>query len=216
MSNVSPESTASFFKRLYFSWAFPMLREGRRTPLTIETLLPLNATEHPDHTDPAFRAALRLFRKSRRPVLRSAFELERSNLVRAFWISMIHLVALVGNPLLLRELIVWLGDSSLQRPIWLGYALAGTMVVVSILGSLAIHHMFQLVLRMMVRVRVPLVSVIYRKALRLTQEARQATSAGQIINLMGTDAQKFVNAINLIFSLWFHPMQLACSLVALY
>lgn len=97
-----------------------------------------------------------------------------------------------------------------------GYALAASLVLVSVAGSLAIHHMFQLVLRMMIRLRVPLVAMIYRKSLRLTQAARQATSSGQIINLMGTDAQKFVNAINLIFSLWFHPMQLVLSLAALY
>lgn len=82
-----------------------MLREGRRNPLSVSTLLPLTSAEHPDQTDPAFaRAVARNFEKSR-PVLRSAFELERKNLILAFWISMIHLLALVGNPLLLRQLI---------------------------------------------------------------------------------------------------------------
>lgn len=215
MSTFSPESTASFFKRLYFSWAFPMLREGRRTPLSVSALLPLTRTEHPDSTDPAFAKAVLRCSSSPRPVLSAVLSLEKKNLWLAFWISMLHLGALVGNPLLLRQLIQWLESSGTHSQSE-GYVLAAALVLVSIAGSLAIHHMFQVVLRMMIRVRVPMVALIYRKSLRLTQEARQATSSGQIINLMGTDAQKFVNAINLIFSLWFHPMQLVLSLVALY
>lgn len=192
-----------------------MLREGRRTPLTVEQLLPLTPQENPARIDSAFQGEYSRQSSRPRPLLRTIWSLEKKNLALAFLISMLHLAVLVGNPLLLRELIRWLEGAG-SPDVSSGYALALALVVTSIVGSLAVHHMFQVVLRMMIRVRVPLVAIIYRKALRLTQEARQATSAGQIINLMGTDAQKFINAINVIHSLWFHPLQLALSLIALY
>lgn len=215
MSEISPESTASWLRRLYFSWAFPMLRQGKLHPLTVEALLPLRPEEKPRTTDTEFERLYDSMQHARRPILAAIWALERKSLLWAFCISMIHLANLVGNPLILRELLQWLEQPSDGGP-WYGYGLAAGLVVLSLSGSLAIHHMFQVVLRMMVRVRVPLVMKIYRKSLRLTQEARQATSSGQIINLMGTDVQKFINAINLVFSLWFHPMQLALSIFALY
>ncbi len=215
MSEVSPESSAPFLQRLYFSWAFPMLREGRRTPLTVETLLPLTEQEQADDTDKAFRVAFARNQGLDRPIFWTFWQLEKPNIRLAFLISMLHLAVLVGNPLVLRSLLRWLEHSS-ALSMTEGYLLATALTVFSVVGSLSVHHMFQIVLRMMLRVRVPLIALIYRKSLRLTQEARHRSSAGQIINLMGTDAQKFVNAVNFIHSFWFHPMQLAFSLIALY
>ena len=51
MNAVSPEQSASFFSRLYFRWVKPTLKEGMRRPLSVETLLPLNAAEDPELCD---------------------------------------------------------------------------------------------------------------------------------------------------------------------
>lgn len=211
----SPEQSASPFSRLYFRWVHPTLKRGMTEPLGVATLLPLNATEDPEVCDAAFSARMQANHLKSRPVLRSMAELHWPTLARVFGVSMLNLTATLGSPLILRNLVRSLNDAK-------GAASANTVALALLLfvsaltSSMTAHHMFHMLLKLMVRVRIGLVSAIYRKALALTVESRQKAPAGKIINLMGTDAQKFVNALNVCHSLWVHPLQLTLVMAILY
>lgn len=214
MTPYSPEQAAGFFSRLYFHWVQPTLREGMHTPLTVETLLPLNASEDPTMCDRQFATALSACQTRRRPVLAAMAMLHKRTFGLVFAVSMIYLTATIASPLILRRLIQTLGPGAggdIAGPVW-----AGLLFLTALITSMAAHHMFHMLLKLMIRVRIGLVTAIYRKALALTIGSRQAAPAGQIINLMGTDAQKFVNVLNVIHSVWVHPMQLVLVLVVLY
>ncbi len=208
----SPEQSAGLFSRLYFRWVRPTLDAGVEHPLTIADLLPLHEEEDPQRCETAFKDELVVNAARRRPVLRSMWEIHKRALAGVFGISMFHLVASVASPLLLRELVHELGGGGGA----LALTLAVSLFVSALATSMTAHHIFHRNLRLMVRVRIGLVTAIYRKSLALTIESRQRAPAGRIINLMGTDAQKFVNMLNVFHSLWLHPMQLTLVMAILY
>lgn len=215
MNARSPEYSASPLSRLYFRWVYPTLVQGMKEPLSIETLLPLNASEDPTSCDRSFAERLQTNAHRQRPVLRSMAQLHWPTIAHVFGVSMLNLAATVGSPLILRNLVRSLTASK-------GSATADTVTLAALLfvcaltASMTAHHTFHMLLKLMMRVRIGLVTAIYRKALSLTIESRQKAPAGQIINLMGTDAQKFVNALNVCHSLWVHPLQLTIVMGILY
>lgn len=211
----SPEQAASFFSRLYFRWVYPTLQQGIRAPLSVETLLPLNASEDPSVCDTLFATRLAANSRRQRPVLRSMAELHVGTFKRVFAVSMLHLTAIVASPLVLRRLVMTLNHPKPGTNLE-AMGLAALLFLCALTTSMSAHHLFHMLLKLMVRVRIGLVSAIYRKALALTVESRQKAPAGQIINLMGTDAQKFVNALNVCHSLWMHPLQLTIVMAILY
>ena len=208
----SPEQSASFWSRLYFNWVRPTLDEGLARPLSVETLLPLNESEDGERCWQEFLSVMDRNARHPRPILKSMADLHKVTLFRVFLLSMVHVVASVSSPLLLRQLLQSLG---LGINWWLDLLIATGLFVAALTTSMTAHHMYHILLKLMVRIRIVLVAAIYRKALGLTVASRQQSPAGQIINLMGTDAQKFVNSINVIHSIWMHPIQFVVVLLVL-
>lgn len=213
MKNPSPEQSASFWSRLYFTWVRPTLDEGLSRPLSIDTLLSLNDSEGAERCWQAFASVMEQMRSYSRPVLLAMAKLHGPTLGRVFALSLLHISTSVASPLVMRALLQSLTDGGkLQIDLLLVLGLFGAAFTT----SMTAHHMYHILLKMMIRVRTALVAAIYRKALALTIVARQDCPSGKIINLMGTDAQKFVNSINVIHSIWMHPIQFVVVLAALY
>lgn len=70
--------------------------------------------------------------------------------------------------------------------------------------------------RMGQQIRSAVVLAVYRKALRLSVGARQATSVGQIVNIMSTDAQRMQELTTYLQMVWSAPLQIALSVFFLW
>jgi len=77
--------------------------------------------------------------------------------------------------------------------------------------------MFFLILKLMTRVRTGITAAIFRKSLRLSPAARERFNSGVVVNLVATDLNRFLTALNFIFALWAYPIQIlvGCWLVYL-
>lgn len=210
----SPEYSSSWWSRLVFSWVIPTIRQGCAKPLDVDTLLPLNAMDEASLCHAELAQELAKPKKSKRPLLAAIFRLHRPTLVIVFIISLGHLLGSVGSPLLLRHLLTLV--SAGQNQAGEAYLAAFLLFASALLASFTAHHLFHIVLKLMIRVRSALIGIIYDQSMALSLDARQKTSSGHIINLMGTDTNKFVGAINFFFSLWMHPLQILLVLFALY
>ncbi|XP_067949298.1 multidrug resistance-associated protein 1-like [Watersipora subatra] len=103
-------------------------------------------------------------------------------------------------------------------PAWQGYFLTAILFITQIIMSFLFEQMFYISLEVGLRVRASIVSVLYKKALRLSSQAKEETTTGEIVNLMAVDGQRmqdlfmYVNA----WVLWSAPLTIAISLWQLY
>ena len=87
-----------------------------------------------------------------------------------------------------------LGDNDLQYN-WRGYFYAGLLFGITVFQSLIAGQYYEILYRVGMRVRTALISTIYRKSLRLANEAKKDITTGEIVNLMSIDVQRFMVSI---------------------
>lgn len=83
---------------------------------------------------------------------------------------------------------------------------AGGMIILSALNALFNNHIFQIAFHTGMKVRVSVCSLIYRKALRLSQTALGETSPGKMVNLLTNDVNRFDWSTFFVNSLWVSPV----------
>ncbi|KAF9288796.1 hypothetical protein BGZ68_010621 [Mortierella alpina] len=97
-----------------------------------------------------------------------------------------------------------------------GFLLAFGMFLSTIMSTLLSAQARQGILLIGVRARAASVAMIYRKTLKLSPQARQKSTLGQITNHMAIDAQKWITASNFMPGLVTIPFQLAMGIFLLY
>nr|CAD7428321.1 unnamed protein product [Timema monikensis] len=239
--NPSPFFEASFPSRLYFQWFDRFVCKGYRQPVTRSDLWGLNPEDTSKEVVPLFDKHWKqtLSKVHRKGELGTKFhsssgsvDLVNSSprprypsilpaLCRAYGLTFLFGCALLVcvnlltfvSPQILRNLIVLVsGDDSL----WKGYLYAATLIIVA---SIQTAFNSQYTYKMMVvaiRVRMALISVIYRKALCMSNKTRKESTVGEIVNLMSVDAARIFDAIPNLNIIWSAPFQIGLALYFLW
>lgn len=84
-----------------------------------------------------------------------------------------------------------LGENDLHYN-WKGYFYGGILLGITVFQSLLSGQYYEILFRVGLKVRSVLISTIYRKSLRLANEAKKDTTTGEIVNLMSIDVQRFM------------------------
>ncbi|KAK7479006.1 hypothetical protein BaRGS_00029767, partial [Batillaria attramentaria] len=121
----------------------------------------------------------------------------------------------VVQPLLLGGLIRYFTPNS-TTSITEVYLYAMGVSLCAILLAVAHHPYFFGVTRMGMQMRVACCSLMYKKALRLSNSAMGQTTVGQIVNLMSNDVNRFDQAVIFLHFLWIGPLQAIAVLVILW
>lgn len=87
------------------------------------------------------------------------------------------------------------------------YLYAGAVVICSLINVFVTHPYMMGVLHMGMKLRVACCSLIYRKALKLNKTALRDTTAGQIVNLLSNDVNRFDVAVIFAHQLWVGPLE---------
>ncbi|KAM0414623.1 hypothetical protein ACHAPT_013533 [Fusarium lateritium] len=122
------------------------------------------------------------------------------------------------QPQLLRLFISFVDSfrSHQPQPFTLGAAIALSMFTLSVAQSLCLHQCFQRLSHTGIKLKSSLVSAIYRKSLRLSNEARGTKSTGDIVNLMAVDSQRLQDVTQFSQHLWSAPLQISLCMLSLY
>lgn len=83
---------------------------------------------------------------------------------------------------------------------------ASCMILCNVLNIFVCNHFVHFASQFGMRVRVAVCSLIYRKALRLSQTALGETSPGKVVNLLTNDVSRFDIVMFFIHSLWESPL----------
>ncbi|XP_077093647.1 ATP-binding cassette sub-family C member 2-like [Siphateles boraxobius] len=119
-----------------------------------------------------------------------------------------------ASPQLLKLMIAFVQDKSSHA--WSGYLYAVLPLLVAFLQSVILQQYFQRCFVLGMKVRTAIMAAIYKKALVVSNDSRKESTAGEIVNLMSADAQRFNNVTNFIHLLWSCPLQIALSIAFLW
>ncbi|XP_060872041.1 ATP-binding cassette subfamily C member 4-like isoform X2 [Metopolophium dirhodum] len=114
----------------------------------------------------------------------------------------------ISQPILIGELLEYFNpDYSKNSDIRYAYICASSLVI-SLFITTNIHYLLdQEVFNEALKVRVACSSLIYRKALFLSNKALDETTVGQMINLVSNDVNHFDITLNKLHYLWIGPLQ---------
>lgn len=66
------------------------------------------------------------------------------------------------------------------------------------------------------QMRIAASSMLYRKVLRLTKNALERSSIGQVVNLLSNDVSRFEYAVTFVHYLWIGPLEVLVITMILY
>ncbi|XP_061182252.1 multidrug resistance-associated protein 1-like isoform X3 [Saccostrea echinata] len=118
------------------------------------------------------------------------------------------------SPLLLKLLIKFIEDKS--EYFWRGILYAVLMFVMAMIQSFVLHQYFHGCQLLGMRIRTSVTCLVYRKMLRLSNASKRSSTVGEIVNLMSVDAQRFMDLMTYIHTIWSGPFQIIVALYFLY
>ncbi|KAF9999563.1 Canalicular multispecific organic anion transporter 2 [Entomortierella chlamydospora] len=121
-------------------------------------------------------------------------------------------------PVLMNQLLSFTASYSTDspQPVPLGIVLSFGMFFSTIVSALLEGQFLQLVTNMGIEARTALVSMVYRKALKLSPAARQTQTPGEITNHMSVDAERWAEALPLLPMWGSIPLEICIALWLLY
>lgn len=219
-ARVSPYDKASVFSRILFDWMGPLMKKGHTQFLTERDLPPLPHELTAEVTSSQF---IHFWGKLRNTsvawALTKAFGMEFA--FGGVFKGIQDALAFV-QPQLLRLLIKFVNEYSQSlktgEPISLnkGFMIAGAMFVVSVVQTASLHQYFQRAFDLGMKIKTSLTSVIYNKALVLSNETKQESSTGDIVNLMSVDVQRLQDLVQNLQIIWSGPFQIFLCLYSLH
>ncbi|XP_017000087.2 probable multidrug resistance-associated protein lethal(2)03659 [Drosophila takahashii] len=109
------------------------------------------------------------------------------------------------QPMLLLELISYFVNKS--EVVEKGYYYAGGLIISSFLGVIIIHPAFFGIQHLCFKMRIAIGSMIYRKALRLSNRALADSMSGHVLNLISNDVARLDSKPFQAHYLWIGPLQ---------
>ncbi|KAK0238750.1 P-loop containing nucleoside triphosphate hydrolase protein [Armillaria nabsnona] len=218
MHAENPIITANVFSRWFFMWMTPLMKKGASEYISendLPSLRPEDASERLGQT------------------LHDT--LQKHSLWKALFISYGGPYALAAGMKLLQDclsflqpqLLRWLlsyisicqsaryaDDSTKPHPLE-GFSIAVLMFVASVAQTVILNQYFQVAFETGLRVRSGLVSVIYTKALVLSNDERGRAS-GDIVNLMSVDATRLQDFCQFGLISISGPFQITLAFISLY
>jgi ATP-binding cassette subfamily C (CFTR/MRP) protein 3 len=192
----------------------PLVERGLRRPLEDTDLLPLNRSEDTRHWAERFAAELPRLASGRHPVFGTFWSLFRRDYALVIALALLSVGTALLVPAFIRRIVDFLAEPAI--PLSTGLAAAFGVLACGLFSNITLHHVFHKTLKLGMRYRAALVVTIYRKSMRLTPAARRASSTGEIVNLMSTDAANVYNVAPMLHQLVVMPVQLVAASVFLY
>ncbi|XP_054162747.1 ATP-binding cassette sub-family C member 3-like [Oppia nitens] len=144
-------------------------------------------------------------------------------LLKTFWanilfvgfLKLIGTLMLFANPLILDLLIEYMTPNN-NDPNWRGYFYATLMFISPMIESIfnSQYEYYNSVMGMNMRSCV--ISVVYKKNLKLSNTGRKSYTTGEIVNLMAIDSQRIMDFLPMIHVLWSAPTQIGIAMFLLW
>eukprot|EP00753_Platysulcus_tardus_P003850 PLAT12496.19.p1 GENE.PLAT12496.19~~PLAT12496.19.p1 ORF type:complete len:1397 (+),score=834.47 PLAT12496.19:82-4272(+) len=201
------EEESNFFTFPLFSFLTPLVALGRERRLEPEDIGRVYKWEAVRNIYPRFEES---WKKKGPSLMFTVIHMLRWRLAIMGVFGAIQSCVPLAGPLLLEQIVLWLGNPA--APASEGYTWAALLAGIQLLGALLNSHNTHIFVRGWMQMRSSLQTFVYRRSVRLTNTSRQASTVGEIVNLMSSDADKVGAIIFSIHQLWLVPAQIAVIL----
>ncbi|CAG2102694.1 unnamed protein product, partial [Medioppia subpectinata] len=226
LNNLCPEYKSSFLSRLTFEWFSPLIYKGYKKPLTTDDMWLLN-------TENKSSFIIEKFNKVWLPIIQRKWSpkdgISSQNinifvaLMKTFWpqmlfvgfIKLITSLLTFMSPLVLDLLIGFMSPDN-SEPNWRGYFYASLIFVSPFIESILSGQYDYRNNLILLKIRACIISVVYQKNLKLSNNSRKNYTTGEIVNLMSVDSQRMTDFMQMMNILWSAPLQICVSLYLLW
>ncbi|KAF2894430.1 hypothetical protein ILUMI_11737 [Ignelater luminosus] len=212
--NPNPRENANPLSIATLSYTIPTFIQGYKKELEVpdlyETLTEHKSSRLGDKIEKEWkkeeeRAAKANRQPSLRRVLIRAFGLEF--LIYGLVLAFTEICIRVGQPFALGQLISYYTPNQEIISERDAYLYAAGVIGCSLVNVFVTHPYMLGVLHVGMKIRVACCSLIYRKALKLSKTALGQTTAGQVVNLLSNDVNRFDVAVIFAHQLWVGPLE---------
>ena len=204
--------------RLTFNWLTPLMRYGHKVYLTESDLWSLRSIDRSANAGTTFTYEWeKQLRKKKPSVTWAILRAYGKTYAIAGVFKLCHDTLSFMQPQLLRKLLGFVNnfDRGTSSPTK-GFAIAGTMFLVSVVQTSFLHQYFQRSFEFGMRTKSGVTGAIYKKSLTLSNDGRQVKSTGDVVNLMSVDAQRLQDVAQYGQIVWSAPYQIILCLASLY
>ncbi|GAB1868440.1 Multidrug resistance-associated protein 4-like [Camponotus japonicus] len=229
----NPKETANIFSQLFFWWMLDLFLKGAKTDLQESDIFqPLKEDDSKkvtDHLEKYWNRELQKLKKLEYTVGKDGQKVPLKKNIRpklykalfgAFWLP----YAIIGIYIFIQSCIL-----RILTPILQGWIISyftqesnstdqieknKTMIYIACLviclfsAAVILNHITIMSQQIGMRIRVACTSLIYRKILRLNQTSLSRTGAGQIVNLLSNDMNRFDSLTIYLHHIWVMPIQI--------
>lgn len=216
--HVELYENAGLFSLATFSWLDGILRVGRRKPLELGDMPPLPTEDSTEAMYRTFKSSWDAL-KQKNPDETPSIPL---TLWKSFWSIVVvnamfafaNVVTSYVGPFLINDFVEYL--SGRRRFEHEGLTLVLIFSFAKVIENTTQRQWYYGIQYLCLRVKAALTVVVYRKALRLSNTARQNHSSGEIINYMSVDVQRVSDFGWYLHQIWILPLEVALALAILY
>ena len=131
----------------------------------------------------------------------------------AAFLRFLNDILLYMTPLVFRKIVHAIEEG---EEVWKGYMWCGLLLLTATAQITISNHYFRQSFVAAFQMRTAIASAIYRKTLTISNSARKDFSTGEITNLMSIDAQRFVEIVPYLNTVWSGPFQFFLAIYFLY
>merc|ERR1719209_2829753 len=214
------EDKEAFASWITFGWMSPAFLKGYKQPLSIQDLPTI--TRKLDVSS-ILRTFLGHYNSSKRDEKKEeAGKMSTLNvLLKSFggsfalaaFLRLLNDILLYMTPLVFRKIVRAIED---EEEVWKGYMWCGFLLLTATAQITISNHYFRQSFVAAFQMRTAIASAIYRKTLTISNSARKDFSTGEITNLMSIDAQRFVEIVPYLNTVWSGPFQFFLAIYFLY
>jgi hypothetical protein len=205
---------ASWVSRLTWQWMNALLQRGYDARLEVDDVPNLadkddaqalykRYSENWERVSSASRVRATVWRSFRRQFLQTGA------------LALIRACVMYVGPALITTFVDFKAGAE-RGELWFGLTLVLVLAVAKSVDVLASHQFSFQCTNLGMAIRSTLITVVYRKGIRLTSAARGVHGVGQIVNYMSVDVQVMSDVIQQVHNLWLLPIQVVTALGILY
>lgn len=225
---ANPYDSANIFSRISFTWMSGLMQAGYKRYLEETDLYKLpERYSSKELSERLKRNWDNQLKHKAKPSLAWALSLTfGSKLVLAAILKALFDILAFTQPQLLKILIKFVSDYNAERqhqgthapqlPIVRGFFISFAMFLVGFIQTSILHQYFLNSFNTGMFIKSALTSLIYKKALVLSNETTAMSSTGDIVNLMSVDVQKLQDLTQWCNLIWSGPFQIIICLISLY